>query len=147
MSFGHSGTDAILRRPRDGLMHELSIAASLADLVTRHAPSGSRVLRVELRIGALQAIEPEALRMGWQAATLETPLAGSELDFELLPWELCCLDCGRRWESPELGASCTCGSVGACSGGSDEITLVALEIDDEHPGQEAGEGPREESGR
>ena len=84
--------------------------------------------------------------MGWQAATLETPLQGSELDFELLPWELSCLDCGRRWQSPELGASCTCGSIGACTGGSDELTLVALEIDDEHSGNDAGENDPRRSG-
>src|SRR4051812_47503956 len=90
-------------------MHELSIASALFDQVQRHVPPGSIVTSVRLRIGPMQAIEPDSLRMGWEAVCLDQNAKVPELQLEMLKWRLSCPDCGRSWESDELYAACECG--------------------------------------
>jgi hydrogenase nickel incorporation protein HypA/HybF len=111
-------------------MHEFSIADALADQVRQHAPAG-RVVSVELRVGALRGIEPEALRMCWQAVTLDGPLAGSALEIEALPWSLTCAACGRAWQGRVPFERCACGSDDVTPVGSDELDLMAITVDDE----------------
>lgn len=110
-------------------MHEFSIADALAGQVSRHAPAG-RVVSVELRVGALRGIEPEALRMCWDAVTHGTPLAGSSLEVETLPWALSCPACGRSWTSRVPFVTCACGDGGPIPTGGDELDLVAITVDD-----------------
>ena len=110
-------------------MHEFSIAEALAGQVRRHAPPG-RVVSVELRVGALRGIEPEALRMCWDAVTHGTPLAGSAIEVEALPWSLSCRPCGRSWTSRVPFVRCTCGDDGTIPTGGDELDLVAITVDD-----------------
>jgi Zn finger protein HypA/HybF involved in hydrogenase expression len=50
-------------------VHEFSIAEALAGQVEKHARPGARVHAVEIVVGALRGIEPEALQMGWRAVT------------------------------------------------------------------------------
>ncbi len=114
-------------------MHEFSIAEALAGQVLRHAPAGSRVLSVEMRAGALRAIEPEALRMCWDAVTHDTTLAGSTLVVDSRPWTLDCAECGRSWESAVPFAVCECGNPSPVPTAGDELYLVSLTVDDEAP--------------
>jgi len=109
-------------------VHEFSIADALAEQVARHAPPG-RVTRVEMRAGARRGLEPEAMHLCWQAVTAETPLAGSELVVELLPWTIACDACGRRWESPEAFVECACGNASPLPDGTDELRLVAISVE------------------
>ena len=111
-------------------MHEFSIAEALAGQVRRHAPPG-RVVSVEIRVGALRGIEPDALRMCWSAVTYGTPLAGATLEVETLPWTISCPDCGRRWTSAVPFVDCACGSRSPLPAGGDELDLVAMSVDDE----------------
>ncbi len=70
-------------------MHEMSIATELlaATLaaIDEHTdelaglPDGPRVEAVEVEIGLLRQVVPEALQMAWQAATEGTPLARAAL--------------------------------------------------------------------
>ena len=112
-------------------VHEFSIAEALAEQVLAHAPAGARVREVELRIGALRGLEPEALRMCWDSVTFGTPLAGSVLNMELLPWSITCSSCGRTWTSPVPFVSCECGNATPTPQGSDELDLIALDVDEE----------------
>ena len=121
-------------------MHEFSIAEALAAQVLRHAPASGRVSEVEIRVGALRGLEPEAMKMCWEAVTHDTALAGSVLVLDLLPWSLTCPACGRVWESPVPFAECSCGEASPRPTAGDELDLVSMTVDedDDTVGAEAG---------
>lgn len=126
-------------------MHEFSIAEALATQILRHAPAGRRVREVEIRVGALRGLEPEAMKMCWEAVTHESALTGSVLVMDLLPWSLACPACGRVWESPVPFAECSCGETSPRPTAGDELDLVSMTVDEADDevratatGQEAG---------
>ena len=112
-------------------MHEFSIAEALASQVLAHAPARARVREVEVRIGALRGIEPDALRMAWDAVTFGTPMAGATLALDMLPWSVRCSNCGREWTSPVPFVSCSCGNETPAPLGGDELDLMAITVDED----------------
>jgi len=112
-------------------VHEFAIAEALADQVRSHAPATGRVREVEIRVGALRGLEPEALRMCWAAVTLGTPIAESILRVDLRPWTISCQTCGRTWASPVPFVACQCGEPAPAPHGGSELDLVALTVDEE----------------
>jgi hydrogenase nickel incorporation protein HypA/HybF len=112
-------------------VHEFSIAEALAAQVQKHARAGAKVHAVEIVVGPLRGIEPEALQMGWRGVTMDTRMAGSELLIEQRPWSISCSACGRNWTSPVPFVSCECGNATPEPHGTDELDLVAITIDDE----------------
>jgi len=113
------------------VVHEFSIAEALAAQVLRHAPASGRVSEVEIRVGALRGLEPEAMKMCWDAVTHDTPLAGSVLRIDLRPWTLTCPACGRAWESPVPFAECSCGEASPRPTAGDELDLVSMTVDED----------------
>lgn len=113
-------------------MHEFSIAEALAGQAQRHAPPG-RVVTVEIRVGPLRGIEPEALRMCWDAVTHDTPLRGARLEVERLPWSIACPRCERHWASEVPFVRCACGEPSPTPTGGDELDLVAITVDEDGP--------------
>jgi len=111
-------------------VHEFSIAEALAGQVSRYAPAGARVREVEIRVGVLRGLDPEAMSMSWQAVTAGTELEGCELKMDLLPWTLACGRCGRSWQSPVPFADCECGNDVPVPTGGDEMDLVAMTVDE-----------------
>ncbi len=111
-------------------MHELSIARSLLGLVRESVPVGAVVRSAQLRVGPLQAVEPDAMKLAWRAATEGTVFEGAELSLTLVPWALCCRECGRSWSSENWSDPCTCGSCRVDPVGGDELTLVSIEVDE-----------------
>jgi hydrogenase nickel incorporation protein HypA/HybF len=111
-------------------MHEFSIAEALAGQVARYAPQGARVREVEIRVGVLRGLDPEAMSMSWEAVTAGTPLEGCMLKMDLRPWTLECASCGRSWTSAVPFADCECGNETPVPTGSDEMDLVAMSVDE-----------------
>jgi hydrogenase nickel incorporation protein HypA/HybF len=62
-------------------VHELSIAMSLAELVEEQLADepGAAVTAVDIRIGTLSSVVPEALQFAWEPVAQGTRLHGSEL--------------------------------------------------------------------
>jgi hydrogenase nickel incorporation protein HypA/HybF len=112
-------------------VHEFSIAQALAVQVQRHAPATGRVRAVNIRVGALRGLEPESLRMCWEAVTIGTPIAESALQVDLRPWTIHCPACDRTWDSPIPFVTCTCGETAPVPHGGDELDLVSLTVDEE----------------
>ncbi len=115
--------------PYDRDMHEFSIAQALADQVRRYAPPGRAVRGVEIRVGPLRGIEPDALTMCWDAVTHETELAGSVLTIDSLPWTISCEACGATWTSAVPFVTCECGNGRPSPAGGDDLDLVSLTVD------------------
>ena len=110
-------------------MHELSIARALFAQVEQHQPPGAVVRAVNLRVGALQAIEPLAMHLAWTAVTQDTPFAEARLEMEIRPWQLQCLNCDRNWSTDDPFEPCSCGSRRSHVNGSDELDIVSLEVE------------------
>ena len=62
-------------------MHELSIAISIVDTCTEEArkAGGNSVSSVELEIGKLSGVVPEALEFSWDVAIKDSMLEKAEL--------------------------------------------------------------------
>lgn len=112
-------------------VHEFSIAQALADQVRRYAPATGRVREVAIRVGALRGLEPESLKMCWEAVTIGTPIAESILRVDLRPWSISCPSCGNAWTSPVPFVACACGEPAPVPRGGDELDLVALTVEEE----------------
>ena len=120
-------------------MHEFSIAEALAAQILRRAPAGRRVREVEIRVGALRGLEPEAMKMCWDAVTHDTALTGSILVMDMRPWSLACPACGRVWESPVPFAECSCGEASPRPTAGDELDLVSMTVDGDEPADKEAE--------
>lgn len=84
-------------------MHEFSIATQLLDKVLEAARlhGAARVTAVEVEVGALQLVVPEALQAAFRAASQATPAEGAELRLAEVPAAAVCRPCGRRF-APEV---------------------------------------------
>lgn len=109
-------------------MHEFSLAKSLLQVAERHRPAGAQVLTLRVQAGPLQAIEEQAMQWAWQAVRQETPFSHAELQLELLPWSLRCLECGREWQAPSWDAPCACGAGCSSPVGGNELLLTEMEL-------------------
>ena len=113
-------------------MHEFSIAQAIATQIERLAPAG-RVTAVDVRVGAQRGLEAESLRMCWDAATHDTPLAGAALVVDQRPWTIACPDCARTWESPVPFVKCSCGCAATVPTGGNELEVVSLTVEVPEP--------------
>ena len=75
-------------------MHELSIVTGVVEICEQHA-GGRRVLAVNLVIGALSGVVPEALEFCFEAATKDTLLEGAKLGIERVAASGFCAACGE----------------------------------------------------
>jgi hydrogenase nickel incorporation protein HypA/HybF len=113
-------------------MHELSLALSLLDGISRTAEEQGieRVTAVHLRIGALSGIARDALAFSWDVATADTLAAGSELRIEDVPLAVYCELCeSERAPKPGTGLVCpVCGRAAPRILRGQELQLVAMEV-------------------
>lgn len=111
-------------------MHELSLSAAIADIVTKRA-DGRRVEVVHLRVGQLRQVVPESLEFCWRMLTEDTSLAGSTLDIERVEAQLCCGRCDATTliEDEFLLACRACGSVDVTVAAGDEFDVMSLDLE------------------
>ncbi len=113
-------------------MHELSIAQSILDIVTRHAEREGveRVTRVGIRIGGLSCIEPSSLTFCFDIIKKGSPASSALLDIEKESVRGFCNDCGRAFDVRDLVAGCP-----LCRGrdfrvtGDDDMKVMYLEVE------------------
>lgn len=108
-------------------MHELSICEAIARTVVRHA-GGRRVRSVQLRVGALRQVVPDTLAFCWSVAAFHPLLEGAELDIEVIPAEVECVECGarHRLERPVLRCPGCDGRVSVVSG--EELLVASIDV-------------------
>jgi len=82
-------------------MHEMGIATSLVDqllaLAERHG--ASRIDEVEVEVGLLQQVVPEALELAFAAASAGTPAEGAQLKLIEVSPVVECRQCGHTFEA------------------------------------------------
>ena len=113
-------------------MHELSLAEALIGLVEEECRrfSAGKVRTVRLEIGALAAVEPEALRFCFDVVARGSAAEGSLLDIVTVPGRGRCLDCRQDIEVNELPALCpACGRTRIDVTAGNVMRLKELEVD------------------
>jgi hydrogenase nickel incorporation protein HypA/HybF len=115
-------------------MHELSLVQSIVESVEASLADypAARVIEVRLRVGALAAVEEEALQFCYGVATEETALAGSRLAVQRLPAILHCDTCAQDVELPGVQNFCCplCGGGAVLLRQGRELEIDSIELDD-----------------
>lgn len=111
-------------------MHELSITQSVVDTVTERV-DGARVTAINLRIGKLSGVVPDALRFCFELIAEGTPLEGARLEIDEPAGRASCRGCGQDFELYDLILLCPCGSadVSVSDGQQLAVTSVEVEVD------------------
>jgi hydrogenase nickel incorporation protein HypA/HybF len=115
-------------------MHELSIVEALIDQVGEEldrAGQRGRVLRLELNIGRLSGVHPDAVRFAFGLLSAGTIVENAEIAIEE-PRAACqCHACHARTELDDLVFECPhCGAAEVTIEGGREMTLQSIEIED-----------------
>ena len=99
-------------------MHELSIAQALvSQVVAAAADHGAQsVSAVEVEVGAMQTIVPEALRAAFEVVSAATVAEGAELSITEVAIGAECRGCGRSF-TPEI-ARYVCPGCGRADAGA-----------------------------
>lgn len=109
-------------------MHEMSLVESLLNsllAMTEKHPEWEKITRVNLRVGAMRQVVPEAMEFCFDIAIKGTPLEGARLVLTDVPVQCHCRSCGHRWSGDDRIFICS-------SCGSPEVELTSgmeLEID------------------
>jgi hydrogenase nickel incorporation protein HypA/HybF len=117
-------------------MHEMSIADGVlrAVLDATGPCGGRRVERVELAIGEMRLVVPEALVMAWQVVSEGTIAAGAELAVVETPMEARCRRCGRQFAPRIDNYLCPgCGLADVDILAGDDIILKSVVCDVKQP--------------
>ena len=111
-------------------MHELALADAVVAIAARHA-GGRRVTRVELKVGHLRQVVPQALEFAFGLVAEGTPVEGAELQMEIVPAAGCCRACGTESELPGFPLLCAaCGSADIEIVRGEELLVDALELEE-----------------
>jgi len=108
----------------------MSISQGIIDLCLEHA-GGRRVTSVDVEIGELSSVVPEAIEFCFEACSRETALEGAQLNIVRVPGAGLCRGCGRKTILTDLYGSCLhCGSSRVSILTGEELRVRAIEVDD-----------------
>jgi hydrogenase nickel incorporation protein HypA/HybF len=115
-------------------MHELAIAEAILAIAAAHAGDG-RITVVEVRVGHLRQVVPDALRFNFELISENTPAAGAELHIEEVPPAGRCRACGTHTGLTGWPLRCSgCGALDIDITGGEELEVSALEVEREPGG-------------
>jgi hydrogenase nickel incorporation protein HypA/HybF len=109
-------------------VHELSLCQAIVGKVQRHS-DGRPVTQVNVRIGHLRQVVPDALQFSWEMLTSSNELDGTELVIEQVPAVVECTACGQETVLDVPILMC-----GACEGfdvrllSGEEFLVVSMEV-------------------
>ena len=113
-------------------MHEVGIMETAIEAVLSEARGHDATLvhSILLRVGALSGVEPDALRLAFDAAVKGTPAAGAELKIESVPARGRCPDCDLEFDvdSDFIFTCPTCGRISGELVQGRELELARVEM-------------------
>jgi hydrogenase nickel incorporation protein HypA/HybF len=111
-------------------VHEYSIAIGVLQTALRHA-GGRRVTAVQLRVGGLRQVVPEALEFAFELVARDTACEGARLEQQLVSCRLRCPSCAVEWTAAEPDFRCRgCGWPAVVLSG-DEFQVESIEVEEE----------------
>ena len=113
-------------------MHELTIAENINKIVQKNLLDKTvRVNKINLKIGKLTAVVPDALKFCFQAVARGTPAEGAVVEIEEVPARANCTNCNLNFTIDEpcfLCPNCHSGKIKLTSGR--ELFIESLEVED-----------------
>jgi hydrogenase nickel incorporation protein HypA/HybF len=110
-------------------VHELSIADAIVRIACTHA-AGRQVAKVEVKVGHLRQVVPEALTFAFDLVAVGTPVEGAELAIEEVPAVGRCRACRSVGELPGFPLHCAeCGGLDVELLQGEELLVDALELE------------------
>lgn len=113
-------------------MHELSLTRNIVEICAERAAQNgprTRVTRVTLEVGALSAVQPEALRFCFEVCARDTMVHGATLEIIELPGRARCRDCAAEFAVGEPYGSCRCGSANLVLIAGEELRIKQMEVE------------------
>jgi len=111
-------------------MHEMSVAQGIIDICENHA-RGRRVLSVDVEIGELSSVVPEAIEFCFEACSQGTLLEGALVNIIRIPGSGRCLECGADTPLTVLFGACQrCGGYRVSCLTGEEMRVREIEVDD-----------------
>jgi hydrogenase nickel incorporation protein HypA/HybF len=111
-------------------VHELSIADAVVQIALSHA-RGSRVTKVEVKVGHLRQVVPDALAFAFDLVATGTLAEGAELVLEDVPAVGRCRGCGEASTLAGFPLRCArCGGPDLELLRGEELLVDAIELDD-----------------
>ena len=118
-------------------MHEVAIADAIIEQVVAElgrAGATGRVTRIEVAVGRLSGVNPDALRFALELLAPGTLVESARLDIHQPKPLCCCAACGARTEIDELETHCpVCASPDVTLQGGQELILQAIELEEANP--------------
>lgn len=114
-------------------MHEVSIAQSIISLVESSLPGGNdgKVSSVQVRVGELSSIEPDALQFSFDIVKAKTSLSNARLDLEIIEGRGICSDCDHAFALHSFATPCPqCNSYLIRITQGKEMKVVSFDLDD-----------------
>ena len=112
-------------------MHELSLADAVVAIVRDHA-QGRRVNGVDVKVGRLRQVVPDALAFAFELVAAGTNVEGAALNIEHVPVGVRCIACAAITEQQEFPFACVaCGSLAVDVVSGEELLVDAVEFDEE----------------
>ncbi|MDY6077495.1 hydrogenase maturation nickel metallochaperone HypA [Mobiluncus sp.] len=110
-------------------MHEVALSQQLARVVARGA-AGREVLSVQVEVGHLRQVVPEALRFAWSAVRKSTLRGPAELHITEIPAVVVCRECQAKTQLGEYldfrCGQCSSREVQTISG--EEFRVVSIDV-------------------
>lgn len=111
-------------------MHELALADAIVTIAAENARD-RRVARVELEVGALRQVVPDALTFAFELCAAGTPAEGAELAIDEVPARVACRACGEETQVVAFPFACArCGSLDVEVKDGQQFQVVALELEE-----------------
>lgn len=108
-------------------MHELAIAESLVEAV--QARTGQRTVRsIQMQVGRLSGVVPDALVFAFELAAQGTPLEGAQLLIDEPAGRVHCRTCQVDQDKDDLILLCECGSADLEVTAGRELTLLSVGV-------------------
>jgi hydrogenase nickel incorporation protein HypA/HybF len=112
-------------------MHELSLADAVLTIVRDHA-HGRRVTAVDVKVGRLRQVVPDALEFAFELLAAGTNVEGATLELEHVPVRVQCGACDVESEQDGFPFACTsCGDLAVDVVAGDELRVESIELADE----------------
>ena len=113
-------------------MHEAAMAERILEISLRVSEEHGNlpIRRVQVHIGELQAVVPEALESAFDAGKQETPAAEAELNWTTIAARVLCGECGGEYVPDDVFWVCPdCGSPRGEALSGNELTVMEVELD------------------
>jgi len=113
-------------------MHELSLAMSLVELAESETirSGSSAIISVDVLVGRLSGVDPEALRFMLDLSKKNTLLDHAVINFELVEGKGKCRVCHHEFPVDTLAPVCPrCNEISIEVTGGDQLRIVSMEVE------------------